>query len=129
MSSDYRGENPVGSVRRGWRRDAGLGENDIGVMNRDDVLARLRSHEPELKAAGIARLRLFGSVARGDQSAESDVDLLAEFDEAKSLSLIDVVGLENRLSDLLGVKVDLVQQKSLKPRVRSNAEREAVLAF
>ena len=98
-------------------------------MNRDDVLAKLRTHEPELKAAGIARLRLFGSVARGDQGAESDVDLLAEFDESKSLSLIEVVGLENRLSDLLGVKVDLVQQKSLKPRVRSNAEREAVLAF
>lgn len=68
------------------------------------------------------------ALAECDAVNRDDV-LLAEFDEAKSLSLIDVVGLENRLSDLLGVKVDLVQPKSLKPRVRSNAEREAVLAF
>ena len=69
--------------------------------------------------------RLFGSVARGE--AGNDVDLVAEFDRA--LSLIDLVGLENVLSDLLGNKVDLVQEKTLKPRVRTNVEREAVLAF
>ena len=94
-------------------------------MDRDHVIATLRAHERELKAAGIARLRLFGSVARGE--AGNDVDLVAEFD--KALSLIDVVGLENRLSDLLGRPVDLSQERMLKPRVRANVDREAVLAF
>lgn len=89
------------------------------------MLETLRAHEPELKAAGIARLRLFGSVARGEHG--NDVDLVAEFD--RSLSLIDLIGLENRLSDLLGRKVDLAQERSLKPRVRMNVDREAVLAF
>jgi hypothetical protein len=94
-------------------------------IDRDVVIATLRAHELELKAAGIARLRLFGSIARGETG--NDIDLVAEFD--RTLSLIDLVGLENHLSDLLGRKVDLAQERMLKPRVRANVEREAVLAF
>jgi predicted nucleotidyltransferase len=107
-----------------------IGDNGYGMVlriARDNVIATLRAHEAELREAGIVRLRLFGSVARGE--AGNDVDLVAEFDAAKSMSLIDLVGLENRLSDLLGVKVDLAREGSLKPRVRKNVEREAVLAF
>jgi hypothetical protein len=96
-------------------------------MNREDVIARLRDYEPELKAARIARLSLFGSVARGETG--NDVDLVAEFEESRKPSLIQLVGLENRLSDLLGCKVDLSQKASLKPRVRASVEREAILAF
>ena len=104
--------------------------NDNGngmVLNseRDHVIATLRAHERELKNAGVVRLRLFGSVARGE--AGNDVDLVAEFDRA--LSLIDLVGLENRLSDLLGRPVDLAQERMLKPRVKANVDREAVIAF
>jgi predicted nucleotidyltransferase len=97
------------------------------VLNsdRDHVIAILRAHERELKDAGIVRLRLFGSVARGEVG--NDVDLVAEFDRA--VSLIDLVGLQNRLSDLLGRPVDLAQDHMLKPRVRANVEREAMLAF
>jgi predicted nucleotidyltransferase len=78
----------------------------------------------------VARLRVFGSVARGEHATGSDVDIVVDFDETNGgVSLLDLVRLENRLSDLLGVQVDLVQGKSLKTRVRSNVEREAVLAF
>ena len=99
-------------------------------MDRDDVIATLRAHEAELKAAGVVRLRLFGSVARGEHDDESDVDIAVAFDETNGgVSLLDLVHLENRLSDLLGGQVDLVQEKSLKARVRHNVEREAVLAF
>ena len=45
-------------------------------MNRDEVISKLRAHEEELKAAGIVRLAVFGLVARGDNSAASDVDYL-----------------------------------------------------
>ena len=83
-------------------------------MDRDRVIAKLREHEPELKAAGIVHLRLHGSVARGEASEASDVDLIAEFDATMPLSLLDMAGLENRLADLLGVAVDLSPAKMLK---------------
>jgi predicted nucleotidyltransferase len=96
-------------------------------MDKGIVIAKLREHEPEIKAAGIAQLSLFGSVARGE--AGNDVDLLAEFEDDRTPSLIQLVGIENRLSDLLGCKVDLCQKATLKARVRTNVEREAVLGF
>lgn len=98
-------------------------------MDKSTIIARLREYEPELKAAGISRLSLFGSVARGDASSESDVDLMVEFDSSKQFSLLEMVSLENRLADILGVRVDLVPAKALKDRIRERATREAVLAF
>ena len=74
------------------------------------------------------RLSLFGSTARGDAGPDSDADLLAAFDERR-LSLLDVVGLEIQLSDLLGCPVDLSEEGRLKPRVQKNVEAEAVRAF
>jgi predicted nucleotidyltransferase len=96
-------------------------------MNKAVVIARLREHEPELKAAGIARLFLFGSVARGERG--NDVDLMAEFDESRRLTLFDKAGLEVRLAEILDVPVDLCDRQMLKEPVRARAEREAVLAF
>jgi predicted nucleotidyltransferase len=98
-------------------------------MDRDSVLAKLREHAPELQAAGIVHLRLHGSVARGTASAASDVDLIAEFDPARRLSLLDMVGLELHLSDLLGARVDLSPVHTLRTPVRERAASEAVLAF
>jgi uncharacterized protein len=98
-------------------------------MNKGSVIEKLRQHESELKAAGIVHLRLFGSVARGEESPESDIDLIADLDRSKRLSLVGMVHLENRLSDLLGVKVDLSPSGSMKEAVRARALREAIHAF
>jgi predicted nucleotidyltransferase len=98
-------------------------------MDKNSVIRKLREHEQELKAAGIVHLRLHGSVARGAASRDSDVDLIAEFDATKHLSLLDMVGLENRLSDLLGASVDLSPEHTLKQAVSERASREAVNAF
>ena len=96
-------------------------------MDREQVIATLRAHQQELKACGIVRLSLFGSVARGERG--NDVDLMAEFDVSRQFSLLDMVGLENRLADILGVPVDLAPAKSLKDGIRERVTREAVLAF
>jgi len=94
-------------------------------MDKGYVIETLRKHE----AAGIVHLRLFGSVARGEASAQSDVDLMADLDRSKRLSLVGMARLENRLSDLLGVRVDLSLVNSMKEAVRTRAVREAIHAF
>ena len=99
-------------------------------MDKSIIVARLREHEAELKAAGVEHLFLHGSYARGTAVRElSDVDLIAEFDAGREYSLLDRVRLENRLADMLGVKVDLAPARMLKDGVRERAAREAVIAF
>src|ERR1017187_5758407 len=99
------------------------------AMNRDQVITALREHESELKAAGVGRLSVFGSTARGDRRPDSDVDLLAAFDETRRISLLDVAGIEIQLSELLGQRVDLIEEGTLKPRVQRTVEAEVVRAF
>jgi predicted nucleotidyltransferase len=72
---------------------------------------------------------VFGSTVRGDRRPDSDVDLLASFDESRRLSLLDVVGIELRLADLLGQRVDLAEEGTLKQRVQQSVDSEAVRAF
>ena len=74
-------------------------------------------------------LDVHGSVARGEATPSSDVDLIAEFDQAKRLSLIGRVHLENRLTDILGVKADLADRTMLRPEVLERAQRESILVF
>ena len=98
-------------------------------MTRDEVVSTLRAHEAELRAAGIVRIAVFGSVARGDNSPHSDVDLLADFDKTQHYTLLMMGRLESRLADLLGTKVDLSSPEWLKEAVKNQVLREAVLAF
>jgi predicted nucleotidyltransferase len=98
-------------------------------MNKGSVIETLRRHEPELKAAGIVHLRLFGSVARGEETPQSDIDLMADLDRSMRLSLVGMAHLENRLSDLLGAKVELSPAEAMKEAVRARAVREAIHAF
>lgn len=98
-------------------------------MDKEGVIARLRQHESELKAAGIVGLALFGSVARGDATPESDVDLMAEFDATMKFTILGRVGLENQLADLLGAKVDLAHTSMMRENIRERAAREALNVF
>ncbi len=95
----------------------------------DEVLATLKSHEPEIRAAGVTRLSLFGSTARNDAGAASDIDLLAAFDENQRLSLLDLIHIQNRIASLLGAPVDLMEEGTLKSRVQAAVERELIRAF
>ncbi|KKT33861.1 MAG: polymerase beta domain protein region protein [Candidatus Gottesmanbacteria bacterium GW2011_GWB1_44_11c] len=70
----------------------------------------------------MRRLGIFGSVARGNQTVSSDVDILVEF--SKPISLFKFLELEEILTGLLGRKVDLVSKKSLKPNIGRNILRE-----
>ena len=92
-------------------------------MNRDDVIRRLQPHLDELRARGVRSLELFGSVARGQERPESDVDLLVQFDPVPGL--LEYLSIKHRLEDLLGRPVDLVMASGLKAALRERVLAEA----
>jgi uncharacterized protein len=99
-------------------------------MDKSTIVARLQAHESELKEAGIEHLRLHGSYARGTAIREdSDIDVIADFDRTRKQTLLGRIHLENRLSDILGIKTDLSDRRMLRPEVLERAERESVLVF
>ena len=105
-----------------------------GPMDRAAAIARLRRHEPELKAAGIERLSLFGSTARGDFSADSDVDLAAvlapDVEQASGLAYFGrLEDLRERLAAILGRPVDLVTEPARRPALQEAIERDRLRAF
>jgi predicted nucleotidyltransferase len=101
-----------------------------GVAERKRVLRVLRAHETELRARGVARLRLFGSMARGEARPDSDVDLIADIDRNVSFSLLDLVGLQDFLSEVLGRQVDIgTTVAKLRPRLRQHFEAEVIEVF
>jgi predicted nucleotidyltransferase len=101
----------------------------VAIDLAEHVVATLRAHEAELREAGIRRLSLFGSVARGDAEADSDVDLAAEFDPAAEMDLIRLVALERRIGETLGRPVEILPEPVENPRLRANVERDRVIAF
>ena len=98
-------------------------------MKRDlERIKRILERElPEIrKKYGVKRLGIFGSYIRGEETPRSDLDILIEFEEDARISLIDFIELEYYLSDSLGVKVDLVEKKALKPRIGKRILEEVV---
>jgi predicted nucleotidyltransferase len=86
-------------------------------------LAILRSHQAELREAGVKSLQFFGSVVRGEARPESDIDILVEF--SRPVGLLAFVRLKQRLSDLLGRPIDLVTPEALKSPLREGILNEA----
>jgi predicted nucleotidyltransferase len=86
-------------------------------MESTSLRNRLRERRPELLAAaarrGASNLRVFGSVARGEDVAGSDVDFLVDFEASRSL--VDVAGLILDLQEILGVPVDVIEASTLRP--------------
>ena len=73
---------------------------------------------------GARDVRLFGSVARGENTEASDVDILVRFEAGRTL--LDHAGLIGQLEDLLGVKVDVIDADGMRPRFRAVAEKESL---
>lgn len=91
----------------------------------DDVLRTLRAELPYLEQRYHVRsLGVFGSIVRGEQRARSDVDILVEF--AHPPTFFEFVELEDRLTELLGTKADLVMRAALKPRIGERILAEVV---
>jgi predicted nucleotidyltransferase len=94
-----------------------MGVDQLVRTRRDEILRIAAEH-------GARNLRVFGSVARGDAGPESDLDILVDLEDGRSL--FDMGGLLMDLQDLLGCKVDVVTERGLRDRIRARVLREAV---
>jgi predicted nucleotidyltransferase len=102
------------------------------AMERERAIAILRDHERELRRLGVASASLFGSVARGENGAQ-DVDIAVRLGANFCKPGLDYFGrlddLERRLSEVLGCKVDVVEEPARKPRLQTEIDRDRAIAF
>jgi predicted nucleotidyltransferase len=99
------------------------------ALTAEQVIATLRKHAAELRQAGIRHVGLFGSLARGQTSPTSDIDLVVELDPAARIGLIRLAGIERRLAEILGSTVDLLPEPIEQPRIRANVDRDRQSVF
>jgi len=95
------------------------------MQTKDEYLHKLQQFKQQYSSEyGIERIGIFGSVARGEQTLESDVDVLVE---APVLSLLSLIGIKRRLEEMLGVQVDVVRKTDYMPlRFKARVEKEVV---
>ncbi len=98
-------------------------------MNRDIALSILRAHEAPLRERGVLRAALFGSTARNDNRANSDVDIMVDIDPKAGVDLLSYCGIINLLEDMFPTPVDVAERTRLYPGIRESAERDAIYAF
>ncbi len=103
-------------------------------MTRDHVIHILRAHEPDLTQMGVIHAAVFGSVARGsvargDDREDSDVDIIIEIDPVKVHSIFAMGRIQNTLEGWIGRPVDVARRDRLRPGVGAEAERDAAHAF
>jgi uncharacterized protein len=99
------------------------------AMRRDDVIARLKEAEPALRARGIRRAAVFGSVARGDERPDSDIDILVEFEPGAEGTIYEYIRLKEFVASLFDGPVDVIDRDALKPHLRAPAGRDTIYAF
>ena len=102
-----------------------MSENIQNRRTLEEIRESVRAHLPELeKRFGVIYLGIFGSWARGESRAGSDLDILVDFDDPPGL--FGFIDLQERLAEIAGVKVDLVMKSALKPRIGERILKEVV---
>jgi hypothetical protein len=95
-------------------------------VRRDEALRLLAEHHEELDSFAVKSLSLFGSVARDEAGPDSDIDVLVEF--SRPVGLFKFIGLQRRLEEILGRRVDLVERDAIKRQLRDQVLRDEVRA-
>ncbi len=95
----------------------------------DTALSTLRQHRANLEAMGVLHAAVFGSVARQEETAASDLDVVVELDPSKPIGVWGYVGIVDYIQDVFGPNTDVADKEALKPRILERVQAEAVNAF
>jgi uncharacterized protein len=98
-------------------------------MNSLDALETLRRSEPALRDRGVVHAALFGSVARGNNRDDSDIDIVIDIDPDARMTVYEYLDLKDYIAALFEKPVDVVNREGLKPYVRPTAMADAIYAF
>lgn len=101
----------------------------ISDMRRNEVIARLKEVEPAIRAHGARALYLFGSYARDDAAADSDIDVFIDKDRSRRFGFDEFMDIYFLLRERLGDKLDYGTRDGLSPALRAEIEREAIRIF
>jgi predicted nucleotidyltransferase len=94
----------------------------INQTQRETIIRYLQPIRPR-------KIGVFGSFATNENRTGSDLDILIYIDHANKISLLDLIGAEQDLSEALGIKVDLITERSLSPLVRPSVEKDLKIIF
>ncbi len=98
-------------------------------MDTQAIIRELKRNQASLQALGLKRISLFGSAARGEATAISDVDLAVMLDENAKIDLFRFAAISEQLSRLLDTPVDLVVEPARNPRMQAQIDRDRLRAF
>jgi predicted nucleotidyltransferase len=98
-------------------------------MNGQDIIAKLKENEAELRKRGVRRAALFGSRARGENTPTSDTDIMIEIDPDAHIGVWGYAGVKTYIASMFDGPVDVVDREALKPYVKTAAIADAVYAF
>ena len=99
------------------------------MVDRQEIIDRLRQNEAALRARGVSHAALFGSRARGDNRPDSDIDIMIEVDPAAGIGVYEYVALKDYIAALFDRPVDVVSRDGLKPYVKPAVTTDAIYAF
>lgn len=99
------------------------------MVDRREIIDRLRQNEAALRARGVSHAALFGSRARGDNRPDSDIDIMIEVDPAAGIGVYEYVALKDYIAALFDRPVDVVSRDGLKPYVKPAVTTDAIYAF
>jgi predicted nucleotidyltransferase len=103
--------------------------SDVADITLDTIVAKLREIEPALKALGVTRLAVFGSRARGDARADSDLDILVDSTSRGQTPPFDLFKVQNLIEDTTGVSTQISMRDMLKPRMAERIADDLVEVF
>ncbi|TDH39055.1 nucleotidyltransferase domain-containing protein [Pseudohoeflea suaedae] len=98
-------------------------------MTATDLVQKLKTLRPRLENEGVRHLILFGSQARGSQTADSDIDIAIDVESESRFSIINLVGVEQIVSEAIGIPANAFMRRSLDQEFRSELDREGIEVF